>query len=35
MAYPRVLSEDETLDAALAGRSLARYGDGELRIARS
>lgn len=31
-AYPAVLSEDETLDAALAGRSLARYGDGELRI---
>lgn len=32
MQYPEVLSEDATLDAALAGRSLARYGDGELRI---
>jgi glycosyltransferase GT-like protein len=29
--YPRVMSEDETMDAALAGRSLARFGDGELR----
>lgn len=33
MKYPRVMTEDETLDAALAGRSLARYGDGELRLA--
>lgn len=32
MSYPKVLSEDETLDLALAGRSLARYGDGELRV---
>lgn len=31
--YPRVLSEDETLDRALAGASLARYGDGELNLA--
>ncbi len=30
---PPVMSEDETLDAALAGRSLARFGDGELRLA--
>ena len=28
----RLLSEDETLDAALAGRSIARFGDGELRL---
>lgn len=33
MKHPPVLSEDETIDAAIAGRSLARYGDGELRIA--
>lgn len=31
--YPRVLSEDETIDRALAGQSLARFGDGELRLA--
>jgi hypothetical protein len=31
--YPRVLSEDETIDRALAGASLARFGDGELRLA--
>lgn len=31
--YPAVLSEDETLDLILSGRSIARYGDGELRIA--
>jgi hypothetical protein len=30
--YPAVLGEDATLDAALAGRSLARYGDGELKL---
>lgn len=30
--YPRVLSEDETLDQALRGRNLSRYGDGELRL---
>jgi len=28
----RVLSEDETIDAALRGMSLSRYGDGELRL---
>lgn len=33
MPYPRVLSEDETLDRALAGDSIARYGDGELSLA--
>lgn len=33
MKHPPVLSEDATIDAALAGRSIARYGDGELRIA--
>jgi Glycosyltransferase GT-D fold len=32
MAYPKVLSEDETLDLALEGWSLARYGDGEMSI---
>lgn len=32
MNYPEVLSEDETLDRALNGESLARYGDGELRL---
>ncbi len=31
--YPKVLSEDETLDIALNGRSISRYGDGELRLA--
>ncbi len=30
--YPAVMSEDDTLDAALAGCSLARYGDGEMSI---
>ena len=33
MKYPKVLTEDETIDLALSGRSLARYGDGELRLA--
>jgi hypothetical protein len=28
-----VLTEDETLDAALSGKSIARFGDGELRLA--
>lgn len=32
--YPRVLSEDETLDLALAGKSITRFGDGELRLAK-
>lgn len=31
---PSVMSEEATLDAALAGRSLARFGDGELKLAR-
>lgn len=31
--YPEVLSEDITLDAVIHGRSIARYGDGELNIA--
>lgn len=31
-SYPAVLSEDETLDLLLAGRSIARYGDGEFRL---
>lgn len=30
--YPKCLTEDETIDAALAGRSLSRFGDGELRL---
>lgn len=30
--YPKVLSEDETIDFALEGASLARFGDGELRL---
>ncbi len=30
--YPHVLGESETLDQVLAGRSLARYGDGELKM---
>lgn len=32
MKYPVVMSERETLAAARAGRSIARYGDGELRL---
>lgn len=35
MAYPSVLSERDTLAAVCAGRSLARYGDGELNLCRS
>lgn len=31
--YPRVLSESETLDLVLEGRSLVRFGDGEMGIA--
>lgn len=31
--YPSVVSEEKTLDLILSGRSIARYGDGELRIA--
>lgn len=33
MMYPRVLSESQTLDLVLSGRSLSRYGDGELKMA--
>lgn len=31
--YPEVLSEWDTLCAVIGGRSLARYGDGELKMA--
>jgi len=31
--YPEVLSEWDTMEAAVNGTSLARYGDGELRLA--
>lgn len=31
--YPIVLSEEETVVAATTGRSLSRFGDGELRLA--
>lgn len=34
MGYPRVLSERETLAAVREGLGLARYGDGEIKIAR-
>lgn len=34
MSYPAVASERETLEAAHRGLNLARYGDGELKIAR-
>jgi hypothetical protein len=30
--YPEVRSESDTLDAVLAGASLARFGDGELKM---
>jgi len=33
MKYPTVLSESETLDRVIAGASLARYGDGEFKMA--
>lgn len=33
MRYPKVLSEAGTLEAVFNGASLARYGDGELKIA--
>lgn len=32
MDLPRVMDERATLDAALAGKSLARYGDGEFKL---
>lgn len=31
-AYPAVVGEFETIEACLLGRSLARFGDGELKI---
>jgi hypothetical protein len=31
--YPKVVGENETLDAVLSGKSLTRYGDGEFRLA--
>jgi Glycosyltransferase GT-D fold/Methyltransferase domain len=31
--YPEILTEDKTLDMAIAGSSIARYGDGEWRCA--
>lgn len=33
LPYPKVLTEDQTLDRALAGMCVARYGDGELNLA--
>jgi hypothetical protein len=33
LPYPRVLTEEQTIDLALKGESLARIGDGELRLA--
>lgn len=33
MIYPKVIGESETLDRVLAGASLARYGDGEFKMA--
>ena len=32
VSYPHVRSEEETLDAVLGGKSIARYGDGEFKI---
>lgn len=32
MKYPAVRSEEQTLQAVLAGKSIARYGDGEFRL---
>lgn len=32
--YPDVLGESQTLDRVLAGESIARYGDGELKMCR-
>jgi len=31
--YPKVVDENRTLDAVLAGKSITRYGDGEFRLA--
>lgn len=30
--WPDVIDEDRTLDAVLSGKSIARYGDGELKL---
>lgn len=35
MAYPRILGEVETLKAVVSGRSIARYGDGEFKMAKN
>jgi len=32
-AYPHVIGEADTMDLVLAGRSIARYGDGEFKMA--
>ena len=32
VSWPHVLDEDATLDAIIGGKSIARYGDGELKI---
>jgi hypothetical protein len=32
LPYPRVMTGVETLQAALSGRSIARFGDGEMRL---
>jgi len=32
-AYPNVIDERQTLDMVLAGQSMSRYGDGELKLA--
>jgi hypothetical protein len=32
MTYPQVIGEFETLAAVLSGKSIARYGDGELKL---
>jgi hypothetical protein len=34
LSYPAVLSEIDTLAAVVAGRSIARYGDGEFKMCR-
>lgn len=34
LRYPIVLSEDETIDEILKGKSIARYGDGEIKLMR-
>lgn len=31
--YPRVVNENDTLEAVLSGKSITRYGDGEFRLA--